>query len=177
MRPGSLQQTARHVALRPSTCVSGACFAVSCKTMQRCADHTMPSAGCCTQQNVITKLASAPCILCGPCVMLCSQAVTLVSAVQYHTCKSTVSMVPCNRLMCADVSAGSAAAALGPLPAEDEPDLSDLLWDSNDLLSLSDLLDDNDAAWPPAGGAPFLPLDELDQGRLEQAPLVCCHLP
>ncbi len=73
------------------------------------------------------------------------------------------------------MSAGSAAAALGPPPAEEEPDLSDLLWDSNDLLSLTDLLDDNDAAWPPADGLPFLPLD-YDQGRLEGAPLVCCRL-
>jgi len=71
------------------------------------------------------------------------------------------------------VSAGSAAAALGPPAAENEPDLSDLLWDSNDLLSLTDLLDDNDAAWPPADGLPFLPLEQHDQGRVEGAPLVC----
>ena len=72
------------------------------------------------------------------------------------------------------MSTGSAAAALGPPPAEEEPDLSDLLWDSNDLLSLSDLLDDGDAAWPPAEGLPFLPFEQHDEERREDGPLVCC---
>ncbi len=52
---------------------------------------------------------------------------------------------------------------LWPAPAEDETDLSDLLWDSAGLLSLSDLLDD-DAAWPEADSVPLLPLEPHQRG-------------
>ena len=74
-------------------------------------------------------------------------------------------------------AAGITAAALGPPPPEDEPDLSDLLWDSNDLLSLSDLLDDEDAAWPAIDGVALFPLDQHEQAQKEEAPSVRCHRP
>ena len=69
-------------------------------------------------------------------------------------------------------AAGDHAAAAWPAMAEYEPDLSDLLWDSADLLSLSDLLDTEDAAWPAADGVPLPPQPGAHGQPDDAAPLV-----